>query len=104
MVADSRCPFRFHPDAFAEAAHEARYYRERDPRLGPRFTRALRDASDRVRRRPETYPRYLHGTRRLPIDGFPFMLIYRIQHQALQYVAVAHTSRRPGYWRERLED
>lgn len=32
---------------------------------------------------------------------FPYLLIYRIAGAELIVVAVAHTSRKPGYWRRR---
>ncbi|MEK7436741.1 MAG: type II toxin-antitoxin system RelE/ParE family toxin [Pseudomonadota bacterium] len=38
------------------------------------------------------------GTRRLPLHSFPYSLIYRLQADAIRIIAVAHHSRRPGYW------
>jgi toxin ParE1/3/4 len=35
------------------------------------------------------------------LNRFPFALIYRIERDEVQILAVAHHSRRPGYWRER---
>ena len=54
---------------------------------------------------PERYqvwpddPRY----RRAVVDVFPFVVLYRIDEKrhAVIIVAVAHTRRRPGYWRGR---
>ena len=44
-----------------------------------------------------------HSTRRFLLKQFPFTLIYREQPSAdIQIVAVAHTSRKPGYWKRRL--
>ncbi|MDQ3284011.1 MAG: type II toxin-antitoxin system RelE/ParE family toxin [Acidobacteriota bacterium] len=40
--------------------------------------------------------------RRIPLSHFPFFLIYRRREDFLQIVALAHTSRRPYYWRARL--
>lgn len=34
--------------------------------------------------------------------GFPYRVIYFARDDLLMIVAVAHTKRRPGYWRERL--
>jgi plasmid stabilization system protein ParE len=41
--------------------------------------------------------------RRFPLRDFPFFLIYRERGGQLQIVALAHTSRKPNYWRERLK-
>jgi hypothetical protein len=39
--------------------------------------------------------------RRVPVRRFPFFVIYRERDEDLQIIAVAHQSRRPGYWRSR---
>lgn len=42
-----------------------------------------------------------HNTRSLPLQGFPYSLIYRLRGDTVRVIAVAHHSRRPGYWAER---
>jgi toxin ParE1/3/4 len=44
--------------------------------------------------RPLAHRQYL-------VDGFPYRLIYRERVDDLYIVAVAHASRRPGYWKRR---
>jgi toxin ParE2 len=34
---------------------------------------------------------------------FPFALIYHVKTNALRIIAVANLHRRPGYWKERIE-
>jgi toxin ParE1/3/4 len=41
------------------------------------------------------------GRRLLPLRRFPFSLLYRLEGDELRISAVAHHSRRPGYWRGR---
>jgi toxin ParE1/3/4 len=41
--------------------------------------------------------------RRFPLHHFPFVLIYRGREDYLEIVALAHTSRKPNYWRPRLK-
>lgn len=36
--------------------------------------------------------------RSFPLHGFPYSLIYRLQGDTVHVIAVAHHSRRPGYW------
>ncbi|MGH9495390.1 MAG: type II toxin-antitoxin system RelE/ParE family toxin [Candidatus Sulfotelmatobacter sp.] len=43
-----------------------------------------------------------HSTRRYLLKRFPYILIYREWQGDIQIVAVAHTSRKPGYWKNRL--
>lgn len=39
-----------------------------------------------------------YNTRTLPLHSFPYSLIYQLQHNVVRVIAVAHHSRRPGYW------
>lgn len=41
------------------------------------------------------------GTRLLRLNKFPYSLVYRIEPDRVRVIAVAHHSRRPGYWRGR---
>jgi toxin ParE1/3/4 len=43
-----------------------------------------------------------HSTRRYLLRRFPYILIYRERTGNVQIVAVAHTSRKPGYWKKRI--
>lgn len=42
--------------------------------------------------------------RSLCVNGSPYSLIYLIEKNGIVVVAVAHHSRRPGYWKDRLGD
>jgi len=41
------------------------------------------------------------ATRMRPLQDFPFTLVYRVMPDHVRVIAVAHHSRRPGYWRGR---
>ncbi len=41
--------------------------------------------------------------RRVPLRHFPFLLVYREHPDHLEIVALAHTSRKPDYWRDRVK-
>jgi plasmid stabilization system protein ParE len=53
---------------------------------------------------PEAPPSIGGGFRRILLRRFPFGLIYRIEDGEIVIVAVAHNSRRPRYWRDRLKN
>lgn len=36
-----------------------------------------------------------------PLQDFPYTLVYRVMPDHVRVIAVAHHSRRPGYWRGR---
>jgi hypothetical protein len=44
---------------------------------------------------------WLHRTRRVFTQGFPFAVVYRPDPDGCIIFAVAHTRRRPDYWRGR---
>jgi len=89
------------PDALAEAIAAAAWYRERSPAAGAAFQAELDHAIDRIAAAPERYPTHVDDTRRILLRRFPFAVIYRLEEQDIQIVAVAHARRRPGYWRYR---
>jgi plasmid stabilization system protein ParE len=39
-----------------------------------------------------------YKTRIFTLQSFPYSLVYRIQPEYVRVIAVAHHSRRPGYW------
>ena len=55
-----------------------------------------------IARAPDRWARGLHDTRRYLLRGFPFLLIYRQHGDIVEILAVAHTSRKPGYWKARV--
>lgn len=39
-----------------------------------------------------------HQTRTLPLPGFPYSLVYRIQAGTVRVIAIAQQNRQPVYW------
>lgn len=52
----------------------------------------------RISETPDHHPRYMRSTRRYLLRGFPFFVVFRATETEVVIIAVAHTSRRPGYW------
>jgi len=44
------------------------------------------------------------NTRRVFLQGFPLSIVYREGPAGIVVFAVAHQSRRPGYWESRVQD
>ena len=42
--------------------------------------------------------------RRLPLQRFPYALIFRRDADIIRVVAVAHRRRKPGYWSPRVQE
>jgi hypothetical protein len=62
---------------------------------------AHKKAREEIRAFPEFWKEVGQGYRRKLIERYPFGIIYRIVGDEIQIVALAHTSRKPGYWKGR---
>ncbi|HEA70178.1 MAG TPA: type II toxin-antitoxin system RelE/ParE family toxin [Desulfobacterales bacterium] len=91
----------FHPDASDEAEAANNWYAERSLLASRSFVSELIHAVDQVVEAPEMWPLYEAGTRRYVFPRFPFSFVYRILEKKIQIVAVAHSKRKPGYWKSR---
>ena len=91
-----------HPEAREDLREAASFYRET---AGRNLSRSLVEEFDRsvnsLRRHPHIGPVWRKGTRRLSMRRFPYSLIYTVSDDEILILAVAHHSRRPGYWRHR---
>lgn len=79
------------------------WYWTRNPEAALDFAEGVKAALTEVRKDPQLYPKYLHGTRRMLLHRFPYGVIYRERLHDIQIIAVAHAKRRPGYWAKRLK-
>jgi plasmid stabilization system protein ParE len=82
--------------------HSASYL-ERSPDAALRFDAEVDRALAQIIDSPGRWAAGPHATRRFLLRQFPFTLnLSGKRFGEIQVVAVAHTSRKPGYWRERL--
>ena len=96
-----RISVAFHPAAAAEYAEAFRWYDERAAGLATAFAGEVSRALRLIRETPERWPRYGARHRRILVRRFPYSMIYLPTATRIWIVAVAHTSRRPRYWRTR---
>lgn len=90
-----------HPEADIEFVEAAQRYESRVPGLGSSFIDEFEGLKELLRERPEIGMRISKPFCRAVFRKFPFSLIYSIEESFVWVVAVAHLSRRPGYWRKR---
>ncbi|MEK7670608.1 MAG: type II toxin-antitoxin system RelE/ParE family toxin [Bacteroidota bacterium] len=90
-----------HPEALSEFKAAAHWYDERQRNLGDELLTEVKRARLLVRKSPESWPRHIYRTRRFVLRRFPFSVVYRTRTLEIQIIAVAHHSRRPGYWKNR---
>jgi toxin ParE1/3/4 len=96
---------RFHRLAVEEIDHEVDYYESRQTGLGSELEDEIDAVLEVIQRLPEAAPRWKgRGDRRVALlERFPFTLPYQIKGEDIVILALAHTSRRPGYWARRRE-
>ena len=95
--------YSIHPEAESEFAAAAEFYGEREEGLGESFSEEVFTTIDRVIEFPNSWPPYSYRTRRCLCNRFPYSVIYRHTAAELTIYAVAHQSRKPGYWKDRLK-
>ncbi|MDO8349615.1 MAG: type II toxin-antitoxin system RelE/ParE family toxin [Gallionella sp.] len=69
--------------------------------FGYRFTSDVDDALARIRNQPLAWHPLGKHLRRCHLKHFRYGVIYRIREEQAEILAIAHDSRRPGYWRNR---
>lgn len=92
----------FHPLAARELISSAEFYEQQRAGLGERFLLHAEDALARVKERPESGRPDLGETLSRRVERFPFRIYYCNQPDRVWIVAVAHMSRKPGYWARRV--
>jgi toxin ParE1/3/4 len=96
--------YGFHPDALLEYAESTSYYaREASPEVAERFVASVESGIAAVLAAPERW-RVVDepGIRRYILRRFPYVLYYRWAGERITVYAVMHSSRAPGYWRDRI--
>jgi plasmid stabilization system protein ParE len=93
---------RFISVAAREFLAEVAYYDEATPGDGARFTAAVERATALALAFPLAGSLSAVGTRRVLVRDFPFSIVYRPEAGGIVVFAVAHSSKRPGYWQSRV--
>ncbi len=94
----------FHPEAEIELADAIQYYTaEAGPEVATEFLDKISSAVEAIANHPYRCS-YWSKTeaRRFVIRRYPYALFYVVVPAGTRVLAVAHTSRRPGYWKSRL--
>ena len=92
----------YHRLAAKELIKSAALYEAARPFLGERFLDAVNLVLLLVQQHPALGLPGRVGTRSRPVRRFPYRIFYLEQPDRLWIVAVAHQSRKPGYWWRRV--
>ena len=98
------------PRLLREAEQELRkaiqYYQRSRAGLGAEFYRCVADTMTAVGDHPDRFPVYEGKStrrrfRRARVKRFPYVVVFESREDEVLVVAVAHASRKPGYWQRR---
>jgi len=95
-------PVEFHEQAATEYEVAVAWYYEQSPLAASKFDEELNLAIETIRAAPHRWKAYVHGTRKFLLWHFPFYVVYRELEDVILVLAVAHSRRRPGYWKTRF--
>lgn len=77
------------------------WYAERSVQAAIEFDREFDLSLSKISSNPERFPHCDARHQFYLMQKFPFQIIYRHLNSEIHVVAVAHTSRKPGYWDDR---
>jgi len=90
-----------HPAATAELEDSADWYAQRSHAAVRGFAVAVDDALAKIERDPHRFVKIDSRHQSCNRERYPFQVVYRDDGDRIYIIAIAHTSRRPGYWRDR---
>ncbi len=92
----------FSLEAMAELDCVTGDYEVKSAGLGVRFRNEVERACEGITQFPYLWMERRGGFRRVNLPGFPYYITYVILDELLLVLAVAHVSRHPDYWKNRL--
>ncbi len=94
--------YSLHPEAERDLQDAAEFYRQHaDPALSQSLFGEFERSVGVMLEHPRVGSLWRNGKRRYVMQRFPYSLIYTVSSEEIRILAVAHHSRRPGYWQGR---
>ena len=93
--------YRLLSEAKAELEAGVSFYDSQFPGLGRDFAREVRLLCHRITDSPAAGFEVRPDVRRRILRRFPYSILYTVENGDVLVIAVAHQSRRPGYWHHR---
>ena len=95
-------PIRLRSIAKRDLREAVEWYRDRDPQLANRFLDEVYKVLGLLERFPNIGSPVFgvndRDTRQLPVDTFPYHVVFRRREHRTAVLAIAHDRRKPGYW------
>ena len=90
-------------EAREETLSAATYYEGCCDGLGRLFLASIEGALIQIKNHPETWHRIKGRFRRYLVHGFPYGIIYTINGENIEIIAVSNLHRIPFYWADRIK-
>ena len=94
----------FNPAARDEFDEAFDWYAKRSRQAAVGFAMAVDATIDAILESPGQFAMTLAGCRFARTKRYPYLIIFRNSPRGVVVIAVAHSRRRPGYWRSRIEE
>nr|MDO8118723.1 type II toxin-antitoxin system RelE/ParE family toxin [Candidatus Sigynarchaeota archaeon] len=92
----------FHPEAEREMNEAIAFYNLTMKHLGTDFLNEIEKVVKNIKDNPIAWPVIDLNVRRCLLRRFPFGVLYIVEGNRINIVAVANLKRKPGYWKKRL--
>ena len=90
------------PEAEQELVEGALFYaRQANAQLGHAFISEFERSAALLGEQPRLGAVWRGKVRRLPLRRFPYSIVYHLAASEVRVLAIAHQSRKPGFWRGR---
>ena len=87
-----------------EVEEASDYYEAQRSGLGHEFIVAFEKTLDDLQQFPGLGSKLEQNCRRRRFKKFPYGIVFRVHEGAIYVLAVMHLRRKPGYWKDRLEE
>jgi toxin ParE1/3/4 len=94
--------FFFSKDAENDLEESGLYYNNERFGLGLEFLDEVYAAISCICKNPSIWKIVYRDLQRYSIDRFPFQIIYRVQSDVVEIIAINHNKRHPKSWKKRL--
>ncbi len=95
---------KFHPEVKYEIKESYDWYESKSAGLGKSLIHELEDSFSLIQEAPHIWPKKRALYSKYIVQRFPFSIYYTTENENIFVYAVAHSSRKPYYWKDRLEN
>lgn len=100
----NKLAFELSDAAEVELYYIVDYYKQFDRLLSYDFIHEFEEAVQRLIKFPKVGHPYLHQTKRIFLNRFPYSIVYKIySDESIIVFAIMHMKRKPDYWEKRLK-